>query len=312
MKKILVLGGQGYIGSGVCQYLRANGCEVTSVDLMWFNKNPTTVDNLIIDYKNLPAEFFARYDAVILWAGHSSVKMCETDLLSSFNNNVRNFVTLMMKLNPDQMFIYASSSSVYGNVSAKSVDETYIGFIPNNYYDLTKQTIDQYAQLSKHRNWYALRLGTVCGGGPHIRNDVMMNAMYDSALINGYIKLFNPDIHRPILSLRELTAAVYRIIETNDTSKHGIYNLASFNTTSGNIAQAVSDILKIRVELLEASTVSTSKLDSRMYDFSIDTTKFCNTFNFEFKDAPEDIVGDLKFWHSKAHLSNRSSLKEYA
>ncbi|KAJ1485105.1 hypothetical protein T484DRAFT_1794906 [Baffinella frigidus] len=52
---------------------------------------------------------------------------------------------------------------------------------PNNPYDLSKWTGDLYATHSKVEA-YGLRLGTVCGGSPNLRSDVMLNAMTTDAL----------------------------------------------------------------------------------------------------------------------------------
>ena len=47
--------------------------------------------------------------------------MCD-DKFGSWNNNVRNFANLLSKLNGTK-FIYASSSSVYGNTTEEEIDE---------------------------------------------------------------------------------------------------------------------------------------------------------------------------------------------
>ena len=104
--KVLIIGGCGYTGSAIGKYL-APKHEITNVDLEWFG-NYSEHTNVNVDYKNLTTAFLDKYNVVILTAGHSSVKMCDTDLQSSFNNNVRNFVNLTNKLTT-QKFIYASS-----------------------------------------------------------------------------------------------------------------------------------------------------------------------------------------------------------
>ena len=83
--------------------------------------------------------------------------MSEGNLNSCFNNNVRNFIDLLEKLDK-QKLIYASSSSVYGSVGGKTVNEKYFGFEPYNQYDISKHTTDLYAQKSDVE-YYALRFG---------------------------------------------------------------------------------------------------------------------------------------------------------
>ena len=91
MKKILIIGGNGYIGS----YLKYNlPYLVSTIDIGWFN-NET---NVKIDYNSLDVSYLSDFDSIILLAGHSSVKMCEGDISSAFNNNVVNFIRLLEKI----------------------------------------------------------------------------------------------------------------------------------------------------------------------------------------------------------------------
>ena len=116
MSKILLIGGSGYIGSRLQESL-----DVDVIDTNWFNDSEAC-----IDYRELTREDHSKYDTIILLAGHSSVKMSEGNLNSCFNNNVRNFIDLIEKLDK-QKLIYASSSSVYGSVGGRTVNEKYHG-----------------------------------------------------------------------------------------------------------------------------------------------------------------------------------------
>ena len=145
LNKTLIIGGGGYIGSRLKTQIKAD-----LVDINWFKRGKKS-----IDFKDLTREYYSEYDTIILLAGHSSVKMSEGSLNSCFNNNVRNFIDLLEKLDK-QKLIYASSSSVYGSVGGKTVNEKYFGFEPYNQYDISKHVADLYAQKSDIE-YYALR-----------------------------------------------------------------------------------------------------------------------------------------------------------
>jgi nucleoside-diphosphate-sugar epimerase len=294
MKKILVIGSNGYVGSALIETLIKSGKHsVVGVDDCWFDL-PNSYTHIVSDYKTLSNRFLEIYDIVILLAGHSSVKMCEGDLINSHKNNVDNFIELVNKLNKNTKFIYASSSSVYGRCP-DIADENYMDFVPYNNYDITKHIIDLYAQRFDFE-YYGLRFGTVNGRSPIVRNDVMINSMYSSAIKNGEIKLYIKDIMRPILGMQDLILAIEKIIES-DKDCRGLYNLASFNKTAEEIAYSVSRELNIPVKEYESNpndTIINSKLQTVYYDFKIDTTKFEKTYDFEFKETVESIVGSLK------------------
>ena len=300
MSNILLIGGNGYIGSKLQEVL-----EVDVVDTNWFNDK-----NNGEDFKDLTSKHYDDYDTVILLAGHSSVKMSEGNLNSCFNNNVRNFIDLIEKLD-GQRLIYASSSSVYGSVGGKTVNEKYYGFEPYNQYDISKHTADLYAQKSDVE-YYGLRFGTVNGCSPVLRTDVMINAMVSSALRDGHIKLYIKDTMRPILGINDLCRAITSIVEF-DEDKRGLYNLASFNKTAEQIAYEVADVMGVEVKEYEAdpTQVKNVKSQTKAYNFSISTLKFRKEFKFKFQDTVESLATDLKENWDGMTKTDRSEAFDY-
>lgn len=279
--KILIIGGCGYIGSRLYQYLKLNKYAVDTLDIEWFG-NCINLRNYKKNYSEISEKFLKKYNVVILLAGHSSIKMCESNYLYSFENNVYNFVKLLGKLTT-QKFIYASSSSIYGKTNKINVTENYNLYLPTNYYDLTKKVIDYYAQLSK-LNYFGLRLGTVCGYSPNLRSDVMINKMVETGKSKKTIYIYNARVFRPILGIEDFCRAV-EVIIIKDKPK-GIYNLASFNASVKQVSEEVSNILN-GVKIKNMGTFP------GFYNFSVNTKKFEKVFNFKFKDDVQTIVDGL-------------------
>lgn len=289
-QKILIIGGCGYVGSFLYSYLKSKYSTVDTVDTEWFG-NFVNPKNKKIDYKDLNKSFFSEYENIVLLAGYSSVKMCMNNMKASFENNVVNFINLLDKIE-DQKFIYASSSSVYGNTGKKLIQEDYDKYTPSNFYDLSKKEIDYYAQLSG-KKYYGLRLGTVNGYSPNLRTDLMINKMYLDARNTGIINVKNIKVHRPILGINDLSRAISTIIEKGKDS--GIYNLASVNMEIGEIAKSVANTMR-GIKII-------NKGNTDGYDFSVSTKKFQNTYNFKFADTTESIVDAL--------ISNFENIKTF-
>ena len=300
LKRTLIIGSGGYIGSRLMKEMQATG-----VDINWFKKGSKD-----IDFKDLTRDYYSEYDNIILLAGHSSVKMSEGGLNSCFNNNVRNFIDLIEKLDK-QKLIYASSSSVYGSVGGKTVNEKYFGFEPYNQYDISKHTADLYAQKSDVE-YYALRFGTVNGYSPFLRSDVMINAMVNSAIVDGHIKLYIKDTMRPILGINDLCEAI-RYILASDEDKRGLYNLASFNKTAEQIAYEVANVMGVQVQEFEAdpTQIKNTKSQTKAYNFSISTLKFRKAFGFKFKDTVESLATELKDRWNDMKKTDRSQVIDY-
>ena len=280
MKKVLILGGAGYIGSRLKQVLRQNHFVKTN-DICWFAYDETSDRR---DYHKYTPEQLSEFEVIIVLAGHSSVPSCIGDLPGPWLNNVTNFTDLLDKTT-DQLIIYASSASVYGNSKpGERHKETNTHFTPVNNYDVTKYALDQQAIIAnlKGRRVIGLRFGTVNGWAPNLRVDVMINSMYHSVQNGTGIQVTNKQISRAMLGIEDLCRAVNRCIEQ---PVPGIYNLASFNSTVGEIAQAVS--AKLGIAIIDRGNTANA------YDFALDTTLFEQTYDFTFEETPATIVDSL-------------------
>lgn len=296
---ILVLGGAGYIGSRLRQHL-AETHNVDSVDCCWYQFDKGSIRK---DYNNLTVSELEKYHVVIVLAGHSSVKSCVGDITSPWLNNVTNFTNLLSKLRDDQLVIYASSASVYGNsLPGELHSETAVNFVPVNNYDITKYALDQQAIIANltGKKIIGLRFGTVNGWAPELRVDVMINAMYDTVQRKMPIQVFNSSISRALLGIEDLCRAIDACV-INPVP--GIYNLASFNSTVGAIAQEVATVLHVKIE-----NKGTTK---GAYDFALDTTLFSNTYNFTFTETPATIVDSLVKKYTQSHVSRRDNFMTY-
>lgn len=298
-KKVLIIGGNGYIGSRLIYDLHTT-YDIHSVDICWFEQADSHIE--VRDYKHLTKQELSKYNAIILLAGHSSVKMCDGPVLSSWSNNVNNFIDLVNKLDKTQTLIYASSGSVYGSSNETSVEDIPLKFKPINNYDLTKYSLDVQAEkfIRDGYSIVGLRFGTVNGWSPHIREELMINSMTKKALYDGEIVINNKTITRPILGINDISRAVKSIV---DNPVSGIYNLASFADTVQNISGYVSNMLNAKVE----ETINVSGA----YDFVMNTDKFKSTYDFEFSESIKSIVTEISDKFEKANFSNRNKFIRY-
>jgi nucleoside-diphosphate-sugar epimerase len=272
--KVLIIGGEGYVGSYLFNHLFKQGIDVQ------------TVGNRLLDYNLLGRIFLSSFTHIVLLAGHSSVLRCKGPLESPWKNNVRNFKNLVEKTDNRQTIIYASSASVYGDKNTKPLyteEDISIDYVNN--YDLTKVSLDLLAMkyIGEGRNIIGLRFGTVNGGSPVIRRDLMINSMVYTALFEKHITITNKHIKRPILSVRDLSRAVETMIKSKAASN--IFNLASFNSTVESIANIVSDYTK--VDITDNGDVPGA------YNFAIDNTKFKVLGNFTYEDNLHSVVENV-------------------
>lgn len=272
MIKNLVIGGNGYIGSALCSKIEAD-----SVDLCLFGNNLGYSKNI-----NFNEIDISEYENIILLAGHSSVQMCEYNKKNAWINNVDYFYNLCEKLRKDQLLIYASSGSVYGQ-KTDICFESDLNLYPINHYDLTKITIDVIANkfINDGKSIIGLRFGTVNGYSPNTRSDLMINSMIYSYKTDGNICITNSHVKRPILAVSDLVECIIKIIKS-DNKNFGQYNLCSFNATVDQISKVVSEVLGCKIVKGEDN--------KKVYDFQISNQKFQKNFDFTFKSNIESII----------------------
>lgn len=286
-EKIVILGGCGYLGSALFEYLTKRGFTVDTVDLEWFG-NCINNKNIKKDFSELPKSFFNKYSHVVLLAGHSTVPLCENDPLGALKNNVSNFITLLDKLS-NQKLIYASSYRVYSNTKKEIVNEDYNHFSNSKIYDLTKVIIDGYVKSSKVK-CYGLRMATVNGYSVNLRTNQVINKMFLESIKSKKVSIYNPDMAFSILGIADFCRAVEAIINKN--GKVGFYNLASFNSSVRRLST------QIQKKVGKVEIVNDNK-HTQTQTCCIDNKKFIKEFEFNFSETPKSVINSLVEGYTK-------------
>lgn len=288
-KKILLIGGSGYIGSKFYSTY-SDIYTIESIDLHLFNIDSYSKK---INYNLID---ISKFDIIICLAGHSSVQMCEYSPERSWVNNIEYFHNLCKKINKYQKLIYMSSASVYGNIDTICYEDISLNKKPIYHYDLQKILIDIIANkyILEEKNIIGLRLGTVNGPSINTRSDVMLNAMVRNAIENKVVHVKNANIKRSILGINDLIRALSEIIDNKCLP--GQYNLCSFTMTVEQLVESVHKILK--PSIIEKAP------DKLCYNFELSTDKFRSSMDFIFNDTPDSLIYGLISNH---HLTNYSS-----
>lgn len=261
---VLLVGGCGYIGSYLYKKLIESKFSVTVCDRL-VRGNPSRLDDVLnCDYESLDQAFLSSFDAVLWFGGHSSVSQSTLDPKGALSNNCLNLFSFAKKLRPDTKLIYASSGSLYSNKAAHAIpaSEASLATIPSqNPYDISKFAFDYIAQ-NFLENFYALRMGTLSGYSPNIREELVFNAMNLSAVRTAQVRLKNSESNRTILFLSDLWILIKKLLLTQQ--QPGIFNAGSNSFKMGELAHAVAMTWDAQV-LYEG--------DSETYSFLLDTTK---------------------------------------
>ncbi|MBI4423392.1 MAG: NAD-dependent epimerase/dehydratase family protein [Elusimicrobia bacterium] len=264
MRKVVIAGAGGYIGSVLAPYLAERGLDVLAYDTGFFE------DSLLSEYRG-PAVVrkdmrdavqgdFAGADAVVMLAGISNDALgglsAETVYAPTRDYAVkvaRYCKTLGAK------FIYASSCSIYGRGGAALAHEGSEVF-PQTPYSLNKLEVEQELAKLADRDFapISLRFATVFGPSPRIRFDVFVNMFAGMALTSKRLVL-NSDgsAWRPSLHILDACKAVHACLGLRThASGHLVLNVGedSENYQIRTVAELVRDrVPGCRIEFLGQS-----------------------------------------------------------
>ena len=283
--KILLIGGLGYIGSYLYHYLKSKMIEVNICDDLR-RGNPLDLPcSYPYDYHGLTSKEFGNYDAVLWFAGHSSVSTAMADPMGAINNNMIHLIELLKKLpNENIKFIYASTASLYSGEDGYANESARV--VPyENIYDISKFSFD-YLSKNYHSNLFGLRMGTLAGFSSNIRTELIFNQMCLSAYFNKQVKVANKTKFRSILFLSDL-AEIINILLKDNQADPGFYNAGSFSYSIDELSTIISSFFDAKIIALP---------DTNTYSFKIDTSKIASlgfkktlTFDMQIRNFSEEI-----------------------
>lgn len=151
MKKILVMGGAGYIGSHTVKHLVEKGYECVVADSLVYGHREAVPAGVpfekadLLDKSSLEA-LFAKYDfdAVLHFAAFAYVGESVTDPQKYYQNNVAGTLNLLgaMKARGVKKIVFSSTCATYGEPQYTPIDEKHPQN-PINPYGRTKLMIEQ-------------------------------------------------------------------------------------------------------------------------------------------------------------------------
>jgi len=177
VKKVLVTGGAGYIGSHVVKSLGKKGYELLTIDnLSTGHKEAVLYGDLVVadlSNKEKIKELIKDYkpDAVIHFAASIEVAESVQKPLKYYRNNTANTLNLLEVLNDlgIENFIFSSTAAVYGNPEQIPIKET-ADINPINPYGQSKAFVEKIlkdlSQANKNFRYISLRYFNVAGADP--------------------------------------------------------------------------------------------------------------------------------------------------
>lgn len=286
--KILVVGGAGYIGTELCNFLVNKQYKVGCLDTFWFNgKLNKKVKKIKKDIRLFDFSDFKNYDVVINLAYLSNDPLCEVNARDTWESGPLSIYYMMEACLKHKVkkFIFASSGSIYGLKKEKNVTEN-LGLDPITDYNKSKMICEKVIENYKEKIDIAiLRPATVCGASSRLRLDVVLNLFCYQAFFKKKIKILGGNQVRPLLHIKDMINCYEFFIKNNFK---GTFNVGFENLSVKKIAESVTKIIPAKI-IIEKSN------DPRSYRMNADKllkTGYKQIFNHI--DAINDLNNKFK------------------
>jgi nucleoside-diphosphate-sugar epimerase/CBS domain-containing protein len=287
-RRVLVVGGAGYLGSVLTQKLLSRGFRVRVLDSFLYGRRslePLAGDeNLEIiegDLRNIHTcvSSLAEMDAVVLLAaivGDPASKIRPTETIET-NVLAAQALASASKLHHINRFLYASTCSVYG-IGADLLDED-APLNPVSLYARTKIESEKII-LGMADDYFSptiLRRGTLYGDSPRMRFDLVVNTMSMKSFVDGRIQVFGGGQWRPLLGVEDAAEVYAGCLEANLQ----VVGSQIFNVGSDEQNYRIDEVAEIIGTSLGGIPISRddSNLDAR--DYRVSFAKLNGALGFE-------------------------------
>ena len=288
-KKIVVVGGSGFLGSHVADQLTYNGYKVIIIDKKkskWIKKNQEFILCNIFNDKLLNKYLKGTY-AVFNYAAISDLKAALANPVETVNSNILSVVKLLNACKKQKIKKYIHASTIY-------ISGNYGGF-----YKSSKLAAESYVE-EFHRiyglNYSILRYGTIYGSRSDETNglhQIIKKALQKKRLIYSG----DPEAMRDYINVLDAAKASVKALKKDFTNKKVII--------SGNETIKVKDLLKILSEMmnLKNKIKFVSKNEVKLHSHYIRTPYSINSdlvmrynenFNVDIGQGLYNLIKEIK------------------
>lgn len=325
MKKVLVIGNEGYVGPLVINEFKKqyNQSYIAGFDTGFFThiitSNSFPENKLDVQYRgdvrNLSESILRDFDVIIYLAAISNDPMGNAFefVTKEINQECAIEIARKAKKVGVERFIFASSCSVYGFSEDGPRDENSV-VNPLTAYAKSKVSSEKKLEKLADNNFIitCLRFATACGFSPRLRLDLVLNDFVASAIALNKINILSDGFPwRPLIHVKDMARAM-NWASNRLASESG--NFLIINTGSNNwnyqvkdLAYAVRDSLgdvKININKEAAPDKRSYKVNFSLYE------KLANGFlpEINLKNAIVDLYNGLKNINFKDDNFRQSNL----
>ena len=308
MKRILVTGGAGFVGSVLVRKLLSLGFKVRVFDKfmfgaeslfgVWENRNLEIVKGDIVNVSEVQVAV-KDIAAVIHLAAYVGYPMCKKYEKEAVAVNVEGTKNLCAALDESIPIIFASTGSCYGEVRGICTEETPLN--PLSLYAETKVRAEEV--LKSRGNYVIYRFATGYGISPRMRFDLLINDFCYRAVNDRNLIVYEKDFSRTFIHVEDMASAFVHALYSFDYMEGEVYNVGSegMNLTKQEIAERIRRKVDFYLHYADFGTDE----DKRNYVVSYEKIRSTGwNVETDFDQKLEDLINLCQILKIKRPYSN--------
>jgi nucleoside-diphosphate-sugar epimerase len=287
-KRVLVIGGAGYIGSALLPKLLEKGYSVRLLDQLLFGEDPIApvldhpkLEIIQGDFRHVEkvVEAMQDVDAVIHLGAIVGDPACslDEDLTIDVNLSATRMIAELAKSAGVRRFIFASTCSVYG-ATEETLDERSV-VRPISLYGHTKLASEKVllGMASDEFRPTIVRFSTIYGLSGRTRFDLVVNLLAAKAKMDGKITVFGGDQWRPFVHVDDAALAVSMCLDAPlDVVGNQIYNVGADEQN-----YTITEIGRLVHEQVLAAELQINSDDTDKRNYRVSFAKIRNQLGFK-------------------------------
>jgi nucleoside-diphosphate-sugar epimerase len=272
MKKVLITGGAGYLGSILTEVLLNKGYIVTVLDNLSYKQTSVAPFSYHPNFNFILGDvtdssilkpLVEKHDIIIPLAAIVGMPACKANPTLTVQVNYIQVKNITEWVSKDQMVLIPNTNSQYGSSPDIITEES--PFNPLSLYAETK--CDAEKAILDSGNGIALRLATVFGMSYRMRTDLLVNDFVYKSVTDGYLVLFESHFIRNYIHVRDIANTFLFMINNYSKLNNDVFNvgLSSANCTKLELAHKIQ---KYVPELVIIENNFKQDLDQRNYRVS--------------------------------------------
>ncbi|MDP1719261.1 MAG: dTDP-glucose 4,6-dehydratase [bacterium] len=313
VKKILICGGCGFMGSQFIRYLHNKypNYEIHNLDLLTYAGNPENLSDLAkssryhfvqgdIGDKSLVEDLMVKnkFDVVINFAAESHVDRSIVNAFQFIKTNIQGAYVLLEAARHYKIprFVYISTDEIYGDIPhGVKTDENY-PLQPTNPYAASKAAADLMVQayIKTHRV-PALILRSSNNYGPYQYPEKLHSLVITNLLEGKKVPLHGKGHHlRSWIHTQDFCNALDLVMHKGE--EHRIYNVAGEERSNIEVIRAIADVLgKDHSEHLEY----VNDRPGADFRYAPDHSRISKELKWERQNHYESALPEIVSWYEK-------------